>query len=97
MEKVIVLYGLPKDPDHFRRYYEESHLPIVKQMPFLIDYRYSFDVDSTAKDVFCVFEATFPDRAHFEQSMNSEAGVKASEDTANYATGGLSIVNFSVA
>lgn len=35
MAKMIVLYGAPKDPAAFDRYYRETHLPLVKAIPGL--------------------------------------------------------------
>ena len=29
MHKLLVLYNEPKDPTHFRKYYVETHLPLV--------------------------------------------------------------------
>jgi uncharacterized protein (TIGR02118 family) len=96
MEKVIVLYGLPDDPEHFRTYYKEKHIPLVEQMPFLIEYSYSFDVQTSDGMIFCLFEATFSSRDQFLQSMSSECGVRASEDTKNYTSGHISIINYSL-
>lgn len=96
MEKVIVIYGMPDDPEHFRKYYVERHVPLVERMPFLIDYRYSFDVQSSDSAAFCIFEASFPDREKFLESMESEAGKEAAADTQNYASGGLTIVHYAI-
>ena len=45
MHKVLALYPQPKDPAHFKKYYEEKHLPLAAQMPGLISSRYSFAVE----------------------------------------------------
>ena len=29
MHRVLVLYPAPKDPAHFKKYYEETHLPLA--------------------------------------------------------------------
>ena len=44
MHKMLVLYNEPKDPAHFRKYYVETHLPLVSKLPNLKASRYSFDV-----------------------------------------------------
>ena len=44
MHKLVVLYNEPKDPAHFRKYYVETHLPLVSKLPNLKASRYSFDV-----------------------------------------------------
>jgi uncharacterized protein (TIGR02118 family) len=47
MHKLVVLYPKPADPDHFRDYYVNNHLPLVARMPGLLAWRYSFDVAAT--------------------------------------------------
>ena len=49
MHKMLVLYNDPKDPAHFRKYYVETHLPLVSKLPNLKASRYSFDVKSLAE------------------------------------------------
>jgi hypothetical protein len=58
MHRLLVLYPPPSDPDHFRSYYEGTHLPLVAQFPGLRGYRYSFDVAAAEGEspYYCVFE-----------------------------------------
>ena len=35
MNKLLVLYNEPKDPAHFRKYYVETHSPLVSRLPGL--------------------------------------------------------------
>ncbi|HTK35098.1 MAG TPA: EthD family reductase [Caulobacteraceae bacterium] len=90
MYKVVALYPPPADPDRFRRYYEESHLPLARTMPGLTASRHSFAVEGLgeASPWFCIWEGDFADRAAFEAAVASEAGQKTAADIANYATGG---------
>jgi uncharacterized protein (TIGR02118 family) len=44
MHKVLALYPHPKDPVHFKRYYEGTHLPLAQELPGLISIRHSFAV-----------------------------------------------------
>src|SRR5262249_41027705 len=59
VHRLLVLYPPPTDPDHFRSYYEETHLKLVAEWPGLRGYSYAFDVAAAAGDspYFCVFEA----------------------------------------
>ena len=69
MHKLVVLYNEPKDPTHFRKYYVETHLPLVSKLPNLKASRYSFDVKPLGPGkaaYFCVFEA------EFEKSLREE-------------------------
>ena len=49
MHRLLVLYPPPTDPDHFRSYYEDTHLKLVAKLPGLRGYRYGFDVASPAE------------------------------------------------
>ena len=64
MHKFVVLYNQPEDPDHFRSYYESTHIPLAAGLPGLKAYRYSFSVASPGQDdppYFCIFEGDFED------------------------------------
>jgi len=65
MHRLLVLYPPPTDPDHFRTYYEETHLKLVAKIPGLRGYRYGFDVAAAEDDspYFCTFEGDFDDAA----------------------------------
>ncbi|MEQ8345673.1 MAG: EthD family reductase [Sneathiellaceae bacterium] len=98
MHKLVVLYGQPTDPEHFRRYYVETHLPLAAKLPGLKASRYSFDVVGLGAEgpspYFCIYEGEFADAAAMAAAMDSEIGKQVGADTANYATGGLTIVNY---
>lgn len=98
VHKLLVLYPEPTDPDHFRDYYVSTHLPLVARMPGLLAWRYSFEVTATRGEspYFAVFEAEFADAAALAASRASEHGQKVSADVANYATGGVVVMDFPV-
>ncbi len=90
MHRLLVLYPPPTDPDHFRRYYVDTHLPLVAKLPGLRGYRYSFDVVASEGEspYFCVFEADFDDAAAYRAATASAEGQATRADVPNYATGG---------
>jgi uncharacterized protein (TIGR02118 family) len=98
MHKLLVLYPEPADPDHFRDYYVNKHLPLVARMPGLLAYRYSFEVAATQGQApyFAVFEAEFADAAAMTAARASEQGRQVSADVVNYATGGAVVIDFPV-
>ena len=93
MHRLLVLYPPPTDPDHFRSYYEDTHLPLAAKLPGLRGYRYSFDVAATGGEspYFCVFEADFDDAAALSAARASPEGQAVRADIPNYATGGAEI------
>jgi 4-carboxymuconolactone decarboxylase len=98
MHKVLALYPPPKDPAHFKKYYEEKHLPLAAQLPGLLSSRHTFSIEGVGNPspYFCIWEGEFADAASLAASMQSEIGQKVAADTANYATGGVTILHFDV-
>jgi uncharacterized protein (TIGR02118 family) len=96
MHKIVVLYHPPKDPEHFRTYYEQNHLPLAAKLPGLQSSRHSFDLGSPAgaSPYFCIWEGEFADAAAAGAAMQSEIGRRVAADTASYADGGLVLFGF---
>ena len=95
VHRLLVLYTPPTDPEHFRSYYEGTHLKLVDQWPGLRGYSYAFDVAAAEGDspYFCVFEADFDDAAAMAAAQDHPR-VRRPADVANYATGGVVVVNY---
>ncbi|MFE9661797.1 MULTISPECIES: EthD family reductase [unclassified Streptomyces] len=98
MHRSLVLYYEPADPDHFRDYYVNDHLPLVASWPGLLAWRYSFDVTATEGETpyFAVFEADFADAAALAAARASPQGQRVAADVVNYATGGLLVLDYPV-
>ncbi len=98
MHKVLALYPPPKDPVHFKRYYEETHLPLAAQLPGLLSSCHTFSIEGVGgpSPYFCIWEGEFADAKAMGDSMESPIGQKVAADVANYATGGVTIVHFDV-
>ncbi|HXQ25717.1 MAG TPA: EthD family reductase [Candidatus Acidoferrales bacterium] len=96
MHKVLALYPPPRDPAHFKRYYEETHLPLAGQLPGLLSSRYTFSIDGVGSPspYFCIWEGEFASEAAMGAAMQSPIGQKVAADVANYATGGVTIIHF---
>jgi uncharacterized protein (TIGR02118 family) len=96
VHRLLVLYPPPTDPDHFRTYYEETHLPLAAAIPGLRGYRYAFDVAAREGDspYFCVFEADFDDAAAYAAGLESPHGQAVLADVPNYASGGVVSLNY---
>ncbi|ONI88667.1 ethyl tert-butyl ether degradation protein EthD [Actinosynnema sp. ALI-1.44] len=98
MHKLVVLYPEPADPDHFRDYYVNHHLPLVALMPGLLGWHYSFDVAAMRgqSPYFAVFQAEFADAAALAAARSSPEGQQVAADVANYATGGVVVIDYPV-
>ena len=99
MHKLVVLYKTPKDPAHFKRYYETKHLPLARKMPNIKSDRYSFAIQGMGGPApyFCIYEADFDSEAAMGAAFASPEGKATVADVANYATGEVTIMHFEVA
>jgi len=98
MHKFVVLYPPQPDPEKFRSYYVETHIPLVRKLPGLQALRYSFDVQSGEGDsaFFCIFEGEFADAAAMGAAMASPEGQAAIADVPNFAHGAPTVINYPV-
>ena len=99
MHKLLVVYNEPKDPAHFRKYYVETHLPLVSKMPGVKASRYSFDVKLLGPGkapYFCIFEGEFESEAALMSALASKEGQAVAGDVSNYASGGVTMLHFAV-
>jgi uncharacterized protein (TIGR02118 family) len=96
VHRLLVLYPPPTDPNHFRSYYQDTHLPLVAKLPDLRGYRFSFHVAGAEREApyFCVFEADFDDATAYTAAMATPAGQAVRADVPNYATGGAVVLNY---
>jgi uncharacterized protein (TIGR02118 family) len=98
VHRMVVLYLTPTDPDHFREYYEKTHVPLAARIPGTLAYRYSFEVTPApgSPPYFAVFEADFPDAETMRAGLASPEGRATLADVPNYATGGVSSLSYPV-
>jgi uncharacterized protein (TIGR02118 family) len=98
MHRLLVLYPPPTDPQTFRAYYEDHHLPLVARLPGLRAFRWGFDVTALGADspYLCAFEADFDDAAALDAALASPEGQATAADVPNYATGGAVLLRCDV-
>jgi uncharacterized protein (TIGR02118 family) len=98
MHKLVVLYPPPADPEAFRTYYTETHLPLAAKLPGLRGSNYGFNLAAPAGDspYFCIFEAEFDDAAALGAAMGSPEGQTVAADVPNYAPEGAVMFSFDV-
>ena len=87
MHKIVVLYPPQPDPEAFKAYYVEKHIPLARKLPGLQALRYTFNVQGVGGDspYFCVFEAEFADGAALGAAMSSPEGEAVAADVPNFA------------
>ncbi len=95
MIRLLVLYGHPKDPAAFDKYYHEAHIPIAKKMKGMKKWTIGKVVGtpgSVPSPYYYVADIYMESREEFEQLLASPEGQAAVADVPNYATGGVTFL-----
>ncbi len=98
MHRMLVLYGMPTDPDHFRRYYDGTHIPLARATPGVRRLYWTYNVQGVMGDspYFCIAELDFDSAEALQAGLASAEGQAAAADVPNYATGGVTLVQYDV-
>ena len=95
MTRLLVLYGQPKDPAAFDKYYYETHVRIAKRMKGLKKWtigKVQGTPDGSPPPFYYVADLYMESREEFEQLLASPEGQAAVADVPNYATGGATFL-----
>lgn len=95
MYRMTILYGMPTDPDHFRRYYHEHHIPLARQMSGLTGWNLCWmDEDSTQDPPYILIAELYTEsREAMQQLLQSPAGEAARADLDNFVTGTVAFLS----
>ena len=97
MARLVVMYGTPKDPGVFDKYYFETHVPIAKQVPGLRKYEVSRGAIGTPAGLsrfHLIATLHFDDMKAVENAFASPQGQAAAADVAKFASGGVEMMFF---
>ena len=95
MHCLTVTYPHPRDPAHFKAYYEQTHVPLAKQLPGLISCSFAYpDPLGPGPAPFCIFQAWFKDAAAMGAGLQSAIGAKVAADVPNYSPDGATLFHF---
>jgi uncharacterized protein (TIGR02118 family) len=95
MYRVTVLYGHPKDPAAFDRYYHETHIPIARQMKGLKGWsigKCESPVPGQRAAYYMIVGLYAESRAALDAILASPEGQATIADVPNFATGGYSFM-----
>ncbi len=90
MVKLTVLFGHPEDPEAFEEYYANRHLPLAAKIPNVRRFESGRlrAVDGGESPYHRIAELWFESAERMGEAVSSLAGVAATQDLANFATGG---------
>ncbi|HEY5279231.1 MAG TPA: EthD family reductase [Pseudolabrys sp.] len=92
MVKLTLLYGQPKSPEAFEKYYAETHMPLASKMQGVRRVELSKvtgTVDGSAPAFYRIADLYFDDLEHMNRVMSMPEGKAAVADLPNFATGGV--------
>ena len=95
MVRLLVLYGQPKDPAAFDKYYQEVHIPIARQMKGLKRWtvgKVTGTADGQRSPYYYLADLYMESREDFDTLLSSPEGQSAVADVPNYATGGATFL-----
>ena len=94
MYRVSIIYNPPTDPAEFDEYYATKHLPLVRQVPGVVQFAAGKceTLDGTSPAAYALAELFFDSKDAAAQALSSPAGQTAAGDLANFATGGVTML-----
>ncbi|MGQ0634857.1 MAG: EthD family reductase [Planctomycetaceae bacterium] len=95
MYRLTVLYGHPKDPAEFDRYYHEVHIPIARKMKGLKGWTIGKCESTVAGErppYYMIVGLYAETRAALEAVIASPEGQASVADVANFADGGATFL-----
>jgi len=94
MYKVLILFGPPVDKAAFAGYFEESHRPLLDNLPHPESIEVDWITGSVSGDlpVHLSVALLFPTEEALQGALNSDAGQKMARDYQSFASGGVTIL-----
>jgi uncharacterized protein (TIGR02118 family) len=95
VNKLYAFYGRPDDPAAFDTHYRDVHTPLVLAMPNLVGFAVSRRMAAPAAgepEHYLIAEMTFRTGDEMQASLTSPEGEAAVADVANFATGGITVM-----
>jgi uncharacterized protein (TIGR02118 family) len=93
MYLVTIAYGHPQDPAEFDAHYSQTHVPIAAKIPNALSFSagHCETLDGTPPPSYLLASVAFADKEAAVAALTSPEGQAAAADTANFATGGVTI------
>ena len=95
MVKLTVLYGHPKDPAAFEKYYAQTHMPIAQKVQGVRRFELAkvfASPDGKTPAFYRIAELYFDDSKHLQNVMATESMQRTVADLNNFATGGVTVL-----
>jgi uncharacterized protein (TIGR02118 family) len=93
--KITALYGAPKDPEEFEKYYSGTHMPLVYAVKEIKRTELAVGIpgpDGKAPPFYRITELYFDSAEQLKQAAATEQWKKVIEDVPKFASGGVTIL-----
>ena len=93
--KITVLYGQPKSPEDFEKYYAQTHLPIAGKIKGVSRIELSKVAQAPGEPApafYRIAELYFRSKAQMDKVMATPAAKNTVADLPNFATGGFTVL-----
>jgi|SRR5579872_1190891 len=97
--KIVVLYGHPKSPADFEKYYAEHHLPLVDKVKGIKRAEYAKVVappNGPQPPFYRTAELWFESPEQMQQVMSTPEAKIVVDDVPNFATGGATVMTAAI-
>jgi uncharacterized protein (TIGR02118 family) len=96
MHCLTVIYPRPDDPQHFKAYYAETHVPLARLLPELKSCSFAYPAALGSPDgaPFCIFQAWFDSAEAMGRALQSQIGAKVAADVPNYSPKGATLFHY---
>ena len=94
MIKALILFGKPRDPEHFDQHFADSHRRLLRRIPEVEQLVLNRIAGTLKGDSLfhLIVELQFASEEAMQQGLNSDAGQDVARDFSNFASGGVSIL-----
>jgi len=95
VQKLTVLYCLPKDTEAFAKYYKENHMPLVGKLKGVDRTeltKFMGTADGPKRAYYRMAELYFSDMDQLQKTMSSPQGEATASDLEKFATGGAQVM-----
>lgn len=93
--KLVALYTPPENPDAFDKVYFETHLPLVRKIPNLMELsvtKFRKNVMGSICPYYMLAEMTFATPEDLKAAMASDEGQEAAQNLMSFATGRVTMM-----
>ena len=94
MINVLILFGVPVEPEAFDQYFETGYRSLLYSVPNVERLAVNRIAGAAEGDppFYCIVELEFGSEERMQEGLNSEAGQAMARDLSQFASGGVTVL-----